>query len=251
MTAISVLNTEQRLRYQRQLILPEIGETGQEKLKSARICIAGLGGLGSISSYYMAAAGIGFIRIIDSDCVAPENLNRQIIHRTEDLSRPKTESAMEKLQALNSHCNIEPVQQKINEENAVSLVSDCALILDATDNLETRKVLNRASVSKGIPFIYGGINGFNGMVSTLIPGQTPCMECLFPLNSEQTNTIGVIGPVAGLVASIQSLEAIKLLLGMDGLLKYRLLYFRGADMSFKEIRVEKNPDCKVCGPGRK
>jgi len=241
-----MLSSEERKRYNRQLIMPEIGEAGQRKLGAAGIVVAGLGGLGSISAYYMAAAGIGFIRIIDNDCVELENLNRQVIHRSKDISRPKTESAMEKLQALNPHCHIEPVQQKISEEDVLYLISDCSLILDATDNIETRKVLNRASVLKGIPFIYGGINGFNGMVSTLIPGETPCIECLFPQKSEQKNTIGVLGPIPGLVASIQSLEAIKLILGMDGLLKRRLLYIRGADMSFKEIRVEKNPDCNVC-----
>ena len=243
-----MLSSEERKRYNRQLIMPEIGEAGQKKLRSARIVIAGLGGLGSISAYYMAAAGIGFIRIIDSDSVEMENLNRQIIHRTADISKPKTESAMEKLQALNPHCLIEPVRQKINEEDAQDLIEDCSLILDATDNIKTRKVVNRASVLKGIPFIYGGINGFNGMVTTFIPGETPCIECIFPHISEQQNKIGVIGPIPGLVASIQSLEAIKLILGMDGLLKRRLLYIQGAGMRFKEIQVEKNPDCNVCGP---
>jgi len=245
---MTTLSSEETIRYHRQLILPEIGTEGQKKLKQARVFIAGVGGLGSVSAYYMAAAGIGSLRMADMDCVEAGNLNRQILHGTGDIGRPKTQSALEKLRNLNPHCYIEPIQGIIQEGNILDWVEDCAVILDATDNLEARKVLNRASRLKNIPLIYGGVNGFTGMVTTLIPGQTPCMECLFPQEARQTESpIGIVGPIPGVIASIQSLEAIKLILGMNGLLKNKLIYFDGMDMTFRKIEMEKNPDCKVCG----
>ena len=242
------LSSDEWTRYGGQVILPEIGREGQKKLKGARIFLAGLGGLGSISAYYMVAAGVGFIKIVDMDRVDLENLNRQIIHRTPDVGRPKTESAMEKLRELNPHCQIQAAQEEIRDENVMDLIEDCMIILDATDSLEARKALNRASIRNGIPFIYGGVGGFNGMVTTLIPGETPCMECLFPQEPVKRERIGILGPVPGLVASIQSLEAIKIILGMGGLLKHKLLFIRGIDMTFKEIQLERNPDCRVCSP---
>jgi adenylyltransferase/sulfurtransferase len=242
------LTSEEWTRYNRQIIIPEIGEDGQKKLKDAKVFLAGLGGLGSISACYMVAAGVGFLKIVDMDRVDLENLNRQIIHRTIDIGRPKTESAIEKLRELNPHCQIQPVQEEIRDGNIMDLTEDCSLILDATDNLEARRVLNRASILGNIPFVYGGVGGFNGMVTTLIPGETPCIECLFPQKTIQTDRVGILGPVPGLVASIQSLEAIKIILGMDGLLKCRLLFIRGLDMTFKEIQVEKNPNCTACNP---
>ncbi len=176
---IQSLSSEEAIRYNRQLILPEIGPQGQIKLKQARVLIAGVGGLGSVSAYYMAAAGIGSIRIADGDCVEAGNLNRQILHGTGDIGKPKTLSALEKLQNLNPHCNIEPIQEIISDETILDMVAGCTVILDGTDNLKTRKILNRASILKGIPFIYGGVDGFIGMATTFIPGRTPCLECFF------------------------------------------------------------------------
>ena len=139
-------------------------------------------------------------------------------------------------------------QEEINDENILDLIGTCSLILDGTDNLKTRKVLNRASLKKGIPFIFGGVDGFNGMTTTFIPGETPCLECLFPLGADMEKTPGVIGPLPGMVASIQSLEAIKIILGMDTLLSGRLFFIQGNEMTVKEIIVERNPGCKVCKP---
>ena len=249
MKSFSTLSSDERLRYERQLILPEIGEDGQKKLRDAKVFIAGLGGLGSVSAYYMAAAGIGHLRIADRDHVTVGNLNRQILHQTGDIGRPKTESAMETLRALNPLCQIQSFQEDIRDENIMALLGDCTIILDATDNAETRRILSRASVSRNIPFIYGGVNGFNGMVSTFVPKETPCFECLFPqkANEETSETpIPALGPVAGLVASVQSLEVIKLILGMEGLLKGELLHIRGADMRFRKISISRNPECKCC-----
>lgn len=241
------ISSEETIRYNRQLILPEIGPQGQIKLKQARVLIAGVGGLGSVSAYYMAAAGIGSIRIADGDCVDAGNLNRQILHGTGDIGKPKTLSALEKLRNLNPHCEIEPIQGIISDKTILDMVAGCTVIIDGTDNLKTRKVLNRASILKGIPFIYGGIDGFIGMASTFIPGRTPCLECFFSRDNGQNEPIGVIGPVPGVIASIQSLEAIKLILGIGELLTNNLLLFNGMDMTFRKIEMEKNPDCPVCG----
>lgn len=240
------LSSDEMLRYARQIIMPSIGEEGQEKIKRAKVFIAGLGGLGSISSYYLAAAGVGCLKIVDRDSVDVSNLNRQILHATQDVDTPKTSSAEAKLRSLNPYVRIEAIQQEINAENITDIVSDCSIIVDATDNMETRKALNIASVKMKIPFIYGGVDGFNGMATTFIPGETPCFQCIFPYETKKRGAPGVIGPAPGVVASLQAMEALKLILGMKGLLAGRLLYFSGVEMTFREIRIERNPDCEIC-----
>ncbi len=240
------LSNDELTRYARQVIMPAIGEEGQEKIKRAKIFIAGLGGLGSISSYYLAAAGIGCLKIVDRDDVDLSNLNRQILHTTQDIGLPKTSSAEMKLRSLNPHVRIEAVQQEITAENIAGIVGDCSIIVDATDNMGTRKALSIASVKMKIPFIYGGVDGFNGMVTTFVPGETPCFHCIFPYEAKKRGTIGVVGPAPGVVASIQAMEALKIILGIKGLLTGRLLYFSGVEMTFREIKLEKNPECGIC-----
>jgi adenylyltransferase/sulfurtransferase len=228
-------------------MIPEIGQEGQKKIKETSIVLAGLGGLGSISAYYLVASGLGRLRVVDKDEVELSNLNRQIIHWTDDLGRAKTDVAVEKLGRLNPACQIEPLQAEIREDNVFDLIAGCSMIVDGTDNLETRKVLNQASLQNGIPYIFGGVGRLSGMVTTFIPGETACLECLFPFEGFPEEKAGVIGPVPGIVASIQALEAVKLILGMEeGLLTRRLLLVRGEDMTFKEIRAERNPVCEVC-----
>lgn len=242
-----MLTTQEKERYNRQISIPEIGEAGQERLKAARVVVAGLGGLGCVSAMYLAAAGIGRMRIVDRDRVALDNLNRQLLHGTPDLGRAKTESAEEKLNRLNPLCRVDAICADIKTGTAREMVGDAMLIVDATDNRETRRILNRAALANRIPFIYGGIEGLGGMVSTFIPGRTPCFDCLFPESSPpRPREIPVAGPAAGVVAAIQSLEAIKYLVGMEGLLAGRLLTYNGADFQFKEIRVERNPECPAC-----
>jgi adenylyltransferase/sulfurtransferase len=240
------LSEKERARYQRQIIIPDIGESGQRKIKAAKIFVAGAGGLGSISSYYLAAAGVGELVIVDSDTVEMTNLNRQIIHNSADIGIPKVLSAKKKLEALNPHCAVRPIQAEMNKENIVGLVGDCSIIVDATDNIETRKVLNYASLQKSVPFIYGGVNEFNGMITTFMPGKTPCFECLFPGAETSKSIIGVIGPLPGVVGSLQAMEAMKIVLGMEGLLTGRLLFISAVDMTFRELKVERNPDCGAC-----
>lgn len=243
------LTGEERLRYSRQIMIPEIGEEGQKRIKAAKVFVGGIGGLGSISSYYLTAAGVGHLKIVDRDRVELTNLNRQIIHWTGDIGQPKAESGGRKLRSLNPNCSIEAVQAEITEDNSTELIGDCALIVDAMDNMKGRRILNAASIRLGIPYIYGGVHHLDGLVTTFIPGQSPCLECVFPASDKETSSTppGILGPAPGLVACIQVMEAIKILLGMSGVLAGRLLSFSGYDMTFREFKILRDPKCPVCG----
>jgi adenylyltransferase/sulfurtransferase len=247
----TILSPEELERYGRQILLPEFGERGQARLKEARVCVVGLGGLGSVSATYLAAAGVGYLRTVDRDRVEPANLNRQVLHWTRDLGRAKAASAREKLSRLNPEVEVEGLQLEVTPQTVEEAVGDCRLIVDATDNLPTRRVLNRFAVARGIPFVFGGVEGFGGMVFTVVPGDSPCLECLFPgPDPKEDRVIGVPGPVPGVVASLQALEAVKLILGAGSPLLGRLLLFRGLAMTFREVQVDRNPGCPVCGPAR-
>ncbi len=240
---------EESLRYNRQMIIPEFGEEGQKKIRNARVFVAGIGGLGSISSNYLTAAGVGQLRIIDRDKVDYGNLNRQIIHWTDDIGEWKSVSAHKKLKNLNPHCSIEAVREEITEDNCAELIGDCSIIVDATDNMKTRRLLNIASVRKRIPYIYGGVHELDGMATTFMPGKTACLECIFPYSPDESVAAppGILGPVPGVIASIQSIEAIKIILGLPGLMTGRLLCFCGYDMTFREFKIGRNSECPVCG----
>jgi molybdopterin-synthase adenylyltransferase len=240
---------EELERYKRQLIIPDIGEEGQRKIRAAKVFVAGIGGLGSVSSYYLTAAGIGRLKIVDKDKVDTSNLNRQIIHWTENVGENKTDSGSRKLMALNPHCAIEAVTAEINSMNYLDLIGDCDLIVDAMDNMAARRLLNAASIKKGIPYIYGGVHQLDGLVTTFIPGKTPCLECVFPQDNSESKPVppGVLGAVPGVISSIQTIEAIKIITGIDGLLTGRLLCFSGFDMTFREFKIIRNPNCPVCG----
>jgi molybdopterin/thiamine biosynthesis adenylyltransferase len=246
------LTPEEHIRYGRQIVIDEIGAAGQEKLKAARVFLAGLGGLGSPAAFYLAAAGVGSLAIVDSDRVEAGNLNRQILHATGDIGWAKISSALGKLQALNPACRLRAVQARIVPDNVASLVGDCGIIIDATDNMATRQVLNRAAVAAGIPFIYGGIDGFSGMAGTFIPGRTACFECMFPAQPKAApaGPVGALGPMAGLVASIQCLEAVKIIVGRPAALAGQLLRIDAMEMACRRIDIPKNPHCGVCGGAR-
>jgi len=244
------LTREELLRYNRHIQIPEIGEEGQRKLKQAKVIVTGIGGLGSISSYYLAAAGVGCLKIVDKDRVDSSNLNRQIIHWTSDIGEWKTVSGSRKLSSLNPHILIEAVQAEITEGNCAALVGDCSVIVDAMDNMGTRRILNAVAVKKGIPYVYGGVHQLDGMAATFIAQESPCLECVFPEDREAAPAAPpppILGPVPGLIACIQSIETIKIILGMEGLLTGRLLCFCGYDMTFREFKISKDPDCPVCG----
>jgi len=243
-----MLSGEEARRYSRQMPLPEIGLEGQARIAAGRVVIAGLGGLGSIGAYYLAAAGVGHLRLVDRDRVALENLNRQILYASADIGRLKPASAAEKLSRLNPHCRFEAIETEIGYENVETLIEGCNVIFDATDNRATRQVLNSASVKKGVPFVYGGISGWEGMAATFIPGRTPCFSCLFPSMTESAaaEPPPALGPTAGLVASLQCLETLRLLIGQAPRLAGRLLRFSGATMEFRTLPIERNPHCPVC-----
>jgi molybdopterin/thiamine biosynthesis adenylyltransferase len=233
-------------RYDRQIMIGEIGQEGQEKLKRARVVIAGTGGLGSPIAIYLTAVGIGMIRVIDHDQVALSNLNRQVLHWEEDVGRNKVDSARTKLRSLNSGVEIEAIPETITESNVSRLVDGCDVIVDAMDNLPTRYILNRCAIEKKIPFFYGAVNGFEGRVMTIIPRETACLRCMYrgPVPPEKFPVIGVAPAVIG---CIQATEVIKYLVGIGKLLTNRLLIYDGLKVSFSEFSVNKNPNCDHCG----
>jgi adenylyltransferase/sulfurtransferase len=241
-----MLTPSERERYDRQIMIREIGQEGQKKLKRSRVAIAGTGGLGSPIALYLTAAGIGTIRIIDHDQVSLSNLNRQILHWEEDIGKNKVDSARMKLRNLNSAVEIEVVAKTITEENAPHLIEECDVLVDAMDNLPTRYILNRCAIDKKIPFIHGAVNGFEGRVMTVLPGETACLRCMYrgPVPEEKFPVIGVTPAVIG---SIQATEAIKYLVGIGNLLTNRLLFYDGLRSTFEEFTIKKNPDCDHCG----
>jgi molybdopterin/thiamine biosynthesis adenylyltransferase len=240
-----MLSPSERERYDRQIMIGEIGEEGQEKLKRSRVFLAGAGGLGSPIAIYLTAAGVGTIRMVDHDQVALSNLNRQVLHWEGDVGRKKVDSAKAKLRSLNQAVEIEAIAETITEENVSKLASGCDVIVDAMDNLPTRYVLNRCAVESGRPFFHGAVNGFEGRVMTVIPGKTACLRCMYrgPVPQEKFPVIGVAPAIVG---TIQATEVIKCLLGIGKLLTNRLLIYDGLQVTFREFTVNRNPDCDHC-----
>ncbi|MFC2016455.1 ThiF family adenylyltransferase [Chloroflexota bacterium] len=246
-----MLTKEELERYDRQIIIEGFGEEGQEKLKQAKVIIAGSGGLGSPAAIYLTAAGVGTIRIIDHDRVEPSNLNRQILYWDEDTSKRKVDSALEKLKRLNQNVKIETSAETITEANVSQLVAGFDLIVDAMDNLPTRYVLNKAILERNIPFFHGAVWGLEGRAMTIIPGQTACLRCLYR-GVVPRGKFPVIGVTPAVIGCIQATEVIKYIVGIGKLLTNRLLIFNGLDMNFTEFKVKKDPGCEHCGhPVRK
>jgi len=235
------------LRYRRQIYYPYLGEEGQDKLKRSHVVVAGVGGLGSPNAIYLAAAGIGRLTIIDYDVVSLSNLNRQILHYDQDVGREKVVSAYEKLGRLNPTVMVRPLNARIDEANAANLIAGADLVIDGLDNFETRLIVNKTCVDLGIPFIHGGIHSLMGEVTTIIPGKTPCYACLCQEIPEQEEEIPVLGPLPGVIACVQVMEAIKYLAGFGTLLAGRMLFIDGSDMTFSTISFEKAKNCPVCG----
>jgi len=241
-----MLTGDESVRYDRQIMIPGIGEEGQEKLKQAKAVIAGGGGLGSPAAIYLVAAGVGTIRIVDHDRVELSNLNRQVLHWDEDLGRKKVDSATEKLRKLNREVKIEAMEETITENTIAELVAGFDLIVDATDNLPTRYLLNKAAIDNNIPFFHGAVHGFEGRALTVIPGKTACLRCVYRglIPPEKFPVIGVTPAVIG---CIQATEVIKYIVGIGKLLANRLLVYDGRNMRFSELVVKKNPNCEHCG----
>jgi adenylyltransferase/sulfurtransferase len=240
-----MLTGEELDRYSRQIMIPQIGEKGQEKLKRAKVFIAGVGGLGSPVSIYLTAAGVGHLRMVDHDRVDLTNLNRQVVHWSGDVGKRKVESAQEKLNKLNPNVTVETLSVTISEENASELITGFDLIVDAMDNLTTRYLLNKKAIEHGIPFFHGAVNGFEGRAMTVIPGKTACLRCLYrgPVPESKFPVIGVTPAVIG---CIQATEVIKYLVGSGELLGNRLLAYDGLNLKFTEFKVQRNPQCEHC-----
>jgi adenylyltransferase/sulfurtransferase len=246
------LTQEEYARYSRHLILPEVGLEGQRKLKAARVLMIGTGGLGSPLGLYLAAAGVGTLGIVDFDVVDSSNLQRQIIHGTKDIGRPKIASAKDKLEDLNPNTKVEAFETRLTSENALELFRDFDVIVDGTDNFPTRYLVNDASVLTGKPNVYGSIFRFEGQASVFWAGKGACYRCLYP-EPPPPGLVpscaegGVLGVLPGIVGTIQANEVIKVILGAEGILLDRLLLFDAWKMTFRQLKLRKDPNCPVCG----
>lgn len=242
--ATAALTPAERERYARQLL--SFGGAGQARLKRAHIVVAGAGGLGSPVAIFLAAAGVGRLTLVDCDTVDRSNLNRQVLHGEGDLGRPKVESGVETLRALNPSIQVEGVRAAITEENAADLVGDADGVVDAMDNYPTRFVLNRVAQVRGIPLFHGAIRGFHGQATTCVPGRGPCLACLFR-EVPPGEVVPALGATAGVIGCIQATEVIKYLTGEGELLTGRLLLWDGLAGRAEEIAVDARPGCPVCG----
>jgi molybdopterin/thiamine biosynthesis adenylyltransferase/rhodanese-related sulfurtransferase len=248
-----VLTTEQRSRYSRHLLIPEVGEDGQQRLLDARVLLVGAGGLGSPASLYLAAAGVGTLGIVDADVVDESNLQRQIVHSTDRLGEPKVSSAKRTLEALNPDVRIIPYQERLTSENVERILADgWDVIVDGADNFPTRYLVNDASVWHGIPVVHGSIFRFEGQATVFKPHDGPCYRCLFPQPpppelAPSCAEGGVLGVLPGIIGSLQANEALKLILDRGDSLAGRLLLFDALGATLDEVSVRRNPDCPVCG----
>jgi adenylyltransferase/sulfurtransferase len=240
-----MLTVDELERYDRQIMLREIGEAGQEKLKRASVFIAGAGGLCSPAAIYLTAAGIGRIRLVDHDRVDRSNLNRQVLHWDNDIGRSKVESAAEKLKRMNPEVKIEAIKETITEANLAELLTGFDLIVDAMDNLPTRYLLNKAALYNNIPFFHGAIYGFEGRAMTILPHKTACLRCVYRgvIPEEKFPVIGVTPAVIG---CIQATEVIKYIVGIGELLTNKLLNYDALNMEFTEFNIKKDPHCEHC-----
>lgn len=246
-----MLNQEQLGRYRRNILLAGFGAEGQSRLLNSGVLLVGAGGLGSPAAFYLAAAGVGRIGLLDGDRVEESNLQRQILHGTPDLGRPKAESGRDKLLHLNPALRVEPIVGSLTGENAPGLVAGYDLVLDCTDNFKTRFILNDVCLCLNKPFVYGGVLAYIGQLMFVMPGKGPCFRCLYrsePRGSiPDCSTAGVLGAVPGIIGTLQAAEAVKFLVGLGDLLVGRLLIYDALTASFAEVALERDPDCPSCG----
>ena len=246
-------------RYSRHLRLPQVGVDGQRKLEAARVLLIGAGGLGSPAAYYLAAAGVGTLRIADDDVVDRSNLQRQILHTESSIGTPKVDSAARTLSALNPRTRVEAVAERVSSANVERLLEAVDVVVDGADNFPARYLLNDACVKLGKPLVYGAVHRFEGQTSVFDAGRhrghAPCYRCLFPEPpppeaAPNCAEAGVLGVLPGVIGLIQATEVIKLILGIGVPLSGRLLHFDALSMRFRETRLAADPDCRVCAPGR-
>ena len=249
-----MLSAEQKERYRRHLIIPEVGEEGQAKLLRSKVLMLGAGGLGSPAALYLAAAGVGTIGIVDMDVVDLSNLQRQVLHSTRWIGKPKTESAKATLEALNPDVKVIPFSERLTADNVLEILSPFDLAIDGGDNFPTRYLLNDACIKLNKPNIHGSIFRFEGQVTTFIPKQGPCYRCLYPTPpppdfAPSCAEAGVLGVLPGIVGLLQANEALKIILNRGQTLSGRLLTFEALKTRFHELKLRRDPNCPVCADG--
>jgi len=244
--------TEAQLqRYSRHLILPEVGEEGQAKLLNAKVFMVGAGGLGSSVGYYLSAAGVGTIAIIDNDEVDLSNLQRQIAHCTRTLGIPKVESAKNTFESLNPDVHIIPIKERLTRQNILGLIKDYDIVIDCSDNYATRFLVNDACVMSKKTLVTGAVFKFEGQLTVFVPGEGPCYRCLFeepppPGILPSPQGLGLLGVVPGVIGTLQATEVLKLIVGTGQILKGELLIYDALKTSFRKVKIPKNPDCPIC-----
>jgi molybdopterin/thiamine biosynthesis adenylyltransferase len=247
------MSAEQRMRYSRHTLLPEVGVEGQLKMLNAKVLLVGAGGLGAPAALYLAAAGIGTLGLVDDDEVDETNLQRQVIHNTERVGQPKTESARKTIEALNPDVDVVEHRTRLDASNIIEIIRDYDVILDGADNFPTRYLLNDASVRLRKPVVSASILAFDGQISTFVPFEGPCYRCLYPTPppaelAPSCGAAGVLGVMAGVMGLLQANEVIKLVAGIGEPLIGRLLLYDSLGTRFTELKVRRDPDCPICGP---
>jgi sulfur-carrier protein adenylyltransferase/sulfurtransferase len=247
-----LLTPEQQRRYSRQLLIPEIGQKGQRKLLDGKVLLIGAGGLGSPSALYLAAGGVGTIGLVDDDAVDESNLQRQVLHTADRIGMPKTQSARMTLNALNPETRIVEHRERLTAENVERLIADYDVIVDGTDNFDTRYVLNDSALKLRKPVVHGSIYRWDGQITTFVPFAGPCYRCMYPTQppdelAPSCAVAGVLGVLPGIVGLLQANEVFKLLLGVGESLAGRLLMFDAMSTSFEEVKVWRDPQCPACG----
>ncbi|KXB01748.1 adenylyltransferase [candidate division MSBL1 archaeon SCGC-AAA259O05] len=243
---------DQIVRYSRQIVLPEVGGKGQRKLLDSNALVVGAGALGSPAILYLAGAGVGKIGIVDDDEVDLSNLQRQVIHGSDDVGKPKVDSAKETINRINPELEVKTYEKRLEPENVFEIIRGWDMVIDGSDNFPTKFLVNDSCTLEGTPFSHGGILRFMGMCTTVLPGEGPCYRCFAPEAPPEgavpsCQEAGVLGSIPGIIGSIQASEAIKYLLGLNGLLTGRMLYLDASEMKFDEFEFKRNPDCPSCG----
>lgn len=246
------LTKEQIERYGRHIVLAEVGAGGQEKIIAGRALLIGAGGLASPVAYYLAASGVGTIGLIDDDVVSASNLQRQVLHFTTDVGRPKVVSAREKLAAINPSCRLITFQERLTAANVMEIIKDFDVVVDCTDNFEVRFLANDACVQTGKPFFHGAVLRFFGQAMTILPGKGPCYRCVFnspppPARVQTSAEVGLLSLLPGTIGTIQATEVLKYFLGIGDLLVGKMLSYSALTMEFSKIEIRKNQACPACG----
>ncbi len=240
------LRPDELERYDRQIRIFGFGVEGQKKLKSAKVLVAGLGGLGCPAAMYLAAAGVGKLILVDKESVDLSNLNRQILHWTGDIGKLKVKSAAEKLRQLNPHVEIEELAIEINEDSIEGLIKEVDVVVDGMDNYKTRFIINEACVVHNKPFVHAAVYGFEGRLLTILPGKGPCLRCLVPSEPPEVRPLPVFGATPGVMAMLEVIETMKLVLDIGKPCSDKLIIFDGLTMTFYQVKVEASAQCPVC-----